>query len=115
MTAALTNTIDELLEITGHGSPRSAKADARDRALLGAACDLRAFTTTDVVSAAAGTSSQVFTSHPWYGTTSALLRALHAAGRLQIVSPEGARPIVYEWVDGTAPCPACDGTGRVSA
>lgn len=85
-------TVDELLALTAPDEPRGMKAEARDRALLGAAADQRAFTTKDVVRRASCTS--------WYSAAAHLFRVLHRDGHLRIVSPDGTKPYVYEWVSG---------------
>lgn len=85
-------TVDQLLAMTATDEPRSMKAEARDRALLAAAVTFRAFTTREVARKAGDTS--------WYGGASILMRSLLRQGRLRIVSLEGAKPYVYEWVHG---------------
>jgi len=70
---------------------RTARAQARDRALLTAAAGLDRFTTTDVAVRAGNTY--------WYGAASILLRTLRREGHLRVVSDPGSKPYVYEWVD----------------
>lgn len=92
--------LDDLLVVTAPERPRGTIAEARDRSLLAAACDLRAFTTQDVVSRATHSTTQVHATHPWYSTASALLRTLHREGHLRIVSAPRVKPYAYEWVEG---------------
>lgn len=70
---------------------RSARAVVRDRALLDAAARLDRFTTAQVARDAGNTH--------WYGAASVLLRHLRAEGHVRIVSPEGAKPFVFEWCE----------------
>lgn len=86
------HTVDELLTLTASGEPRGMRAEQRDRALLSAAAEMRAFTTKEVVRRTSCTS--------WYSAGAHLFRVLHRDGHLRIVSPDGAKPFVYEWVSG---------------
>lgn len=75
--------------------PRSAKAEARDEALLAAACDMDLFTVQDLVRATGGVS--------WHSAAGFLLRTLVREGRMRVVSPPGAKPFVYEWAPDARP------------
>lgn len=75
--------------------PRSAKAEARDEALLAAACGMDLFTTQDLLRATGG-------KYP-HSPASLLLRTLVREGRMRVVSRPGSTPFVYEWVPGERP------------